>query len=253
MCSASHIRFAIFIYFMAFILFGLNYYASAETKKSISATTETIETSTQSEIEKNNTKSESNKATKIDKAKKESKKQKTLAKGKVKKMFAEFKTNKGSFKVELYFKHAPNTVENFVGLAEGTKEFTDPKTNKKVKRPFYNGLIFHRVIDGFMIQGGCPLGNGTGGPGYQFKDEFHPELKHSSPGILSMANAGANTNGSQFFITVAPTPHLDNRHSVFGKVVEGMTVVNTIAQSPTGSQDKPTQPITIESISIIRE
>src|SRR5690606_32085657 len=130
-------------------------------------------------------------------------------------MFAVFDTNKGKFKIKLFHDRVPKTVENFVGLAEGTKEFKDPKTNRKVKRNFYDGLVFHRVIDGFMIQGGCPLGTGTGGPGYQFADEFHSTLKHDKPGILSMANAGPNTNGSQFFITVAPTPHLDNRHSVF--------------------------------------
>src|SRR6266567_3436555 len=119
--------------------------------------------------------------------------------------YAAFKTSEGTFKVRLFDQEVPNTVANFVTLAEGTKEFTDPKTGKKAKRPFYDGLVWHRVIDGFMLQGGCPLGTGTGGPGYKFADEFHPKLRHSRAGILSMANAGAHTNGSQFFITLAPT------------------------------------------------
>ncbi len=129
--------------------------------------------------------------------------------------FAKFSTSEGDFKARLFDDKAPKTVANFVGLAEGTKEFTDPKSRAKVTRPFYNGLIFHRVIDGFMIQGGCPLGTGTGGPGYQFADEFGPGLRHDREGLLSMANAGPNTNGSQFFITLAPTGWLDNKHADF--------------------------------------
>src|SRR5262247_1437023 len=123
-------------------------------------------------------------------------------------LHAHFTTSEGPFTVRLFDEQAPNTVANFVGLAEGTKEFTDPKTGQKTKRPFYDGLIFHRVIDGFMIQGGDPLGTGTGGPGYTFADEFHPKLRHSKAGILSMANRGPNTNGGQFFITLVPTPWL---------------------------------------------
>lgn len=167
-------------------------------------------------------------------------------------MFAVFDTNRGKFKIRLYKDRAPKTVQNFVDLAEGNKEVRDPKSGKRSKKKFYDGLNFHRVIDGFMIQGGCPLGDGTGGPGYQFQDEFHPELKHNKAGILSMANAGPNTNGSQFFITVGPTPHLDNRHSVFGEVVEGMDVVNAIAKTKTRF-DKPIEPVTIKTVTIERE
>lgn len=168
-------------------------------------------------------------------------------------MFAVFETNQGNFKIKLFKDEVPNTVDNFVGLAEGTKEFTDPKSGEKVKRPFYNGLIFHRVIRDFMIQGGCPEGSGRGGPGYRFADEFKPNLKHSKAGILSMANAGPNTNGSQFFITLVPTPHLDNRHAVFGEVVEGMDVVNKIGTTKTGQMDRPVNEVKINSVKIIRE
>src|SRR6187399_1944215 len=145
---------------------------------------------------------------------------------------AHFVTSEGNFTIQLFENEAPNTVANFVGLAEGTKEFTDPKTGQKVKRPFYNGLIFHRVIPDFMIQGGDPEGTGRGGPGYKFADEFHPSLKHTKAGFLSMANAGPNTNGSQFFVTVAATPWLDNRHSIFGEVTEGYDVVEKISKVP---------------------
>lgn len=170
----------------------------------------------------------------------------------VKEMFALMKTNMGDMKIKLFHKRAPKTVANFVGLAEGTKEYTDPETGEKAKGKYYDGLIFHRVIPGFMIQGGDPLGVGTGGPGYQFDDEFHPELKHSKPGILSMANAGPGTNGSQFFITEAPTPHLDNRHSVFGEVVEGLDVVTKIANAKRDARDKPLEDVKIESLTIER-
>lgn len=172
---------------------------------------------------------------------------KTTQKGKD--MIAVFETNKGTFKIKLFPDKAPKTVENFVGLAEGTKEWTDPKTGSKVKKPFYDGLIFHRVIPDFMIQGGCPLGRGTGGPGYQFADEFS-DLKHSKAGILSMANAGPNTNGSQFFITVKETPWLDGRHTVFGEVTEGLDIVMSISKAKTAPGDKPLEDIVIKKLTI---
>ena len=165
---------------------------------------------------------------------------------------AEFATTEGSFTVRLFDQEAPNTVANFVGLAEGTKEWTDPRTQEKVKKPFYDGIIFHRVIAGFMIQGGDPLGQGIGGPGFKFADEFHPSLRHHKPGILSMANAGPNSNGSQFFITLAPTPHLDNRHSVFGEVTEGMDIVRRIGSTPIGRQDRPVKDVVINAVTITR-
>ena len=166
--------------------------------------------------------------------------------------YANFETSEGNFKVRLLDKEAPNTVANFTGLAEGTKEWKDPATGERRKAPFYNGIIFHRVINGFMIQGGDPLGQGTGGPGYNFADEFHPQLRHDKAGILSMANAGPNTNGSQFFITLGPTPHLDRRHSVFGEVVEGLDIVKKIGAVPTGRQDRPVTAVVINKVTIER-
>ena len=163
---------------------------------------------------------------------------------------ATFDTSEGTFKVKLHDDKAPNTVANFVGLAEGTKEWTDPKTGQKVKKPFYDGLVFHRVIDGFMIQGGCPMGNGMGGPGYKFADEFGPGLRHDREGLLSMANSGPNTNGSQFFITLAPTPWLDNKHAIFGEVVSGHDVVAKIGKTRTAAMDRPAKDITINSVKI---
>src|SRR6201998_1181651 len=153
--------------------------------------------------------------------------------------YAIFETSQGNIVVRLLEKEAPNTVANFVGLAEGTKEFTNERTGKKEKRPFYDGLVFHRVIPDFMIQGGCPEGSGRGGPGYKFADEFHPTLKHTKPGLLSMANAGPNTNGSQFFVTVAPTSWLDNKHSIFGEVTEGYDVVEKISKVARDGSDRP--------------
>jgi peptidyl-prolyl cis-trans isomerase A (cyclophilin A) len=167
-------------------------------------------------------------------------------------LYARFATSAGTFVVRLFEKDTPKTVANFVGLAEGTKAWKDPVTGESRSTPFYNGLIFHRVIADFMIQGGCPNGNGMGGPGYKFEDEFVPTLKHSKAGILSMANAGPNTNGSQFFITLVPTPWLDNRHSVFGEVVEGMDVITAIGTTKTGRQDRPVTDITIDALTIER-
>jgi peptidyl-prolyl cis-trans isomerase A (cyclophilin A) len=167
-------------------------------------------------------------------------------------VYAHFSTSDGDFVVRLFDKEAPKTVDNFVGLAEGSKSWTDPKTNQTVTRPFYDGLIFHRVIDGFVIQGGCPMGNGMGGPGYRFADEFGKGLRHDRAGILSMANAGPNTNGSQFFITLGPTPHLDNRHAVFGEVVEGLDVVKKIGKVATGRQDRPVNDVVMKQVTIER-
>lgn len=154
-------------------------------------------------------------------------------------------TSLGVFEAELYAKECPETVWNFINLAEGRQE-TEKGGN------FYDGLSFHRVIDGFVIQGGCPTGNGTGGPGYRFKDEFDPSLRHDSEGLFSMANAGPGTNGSQFFVTLGATPHLDNRHSVFGKVNKGIEVVRKIGTVKTGAMDKPVEPVIINKMTIRR-
>jgi peptidyl-prolyl cis-trans isomerase A (cyclophilin A) len=158
----------------------------------------------------------------------------------------------GDIIIQLFDDKAPNTVANFIGLASGAKEWSDPKTGEKVKRPLYNGTIFHRVIPGFMIQGGDPLGNGTGGPGFRFADEFHAELKHTKAGMVSMANAGPNTNGSQFFITQKATPWLDGRHSVFGVVVKGQNVVDAIINVPRDSRDRPVKDVVIKEVMISR-
>ena len=165
---------------------------------------------------------------------------------------ATFKTNRGDIVVNLFPNHAPETVENFVGLAEGTKDYRDDAGRSGEK--YYDGLGFHRVIEGFMIQGGCPLGTGTGGPGYTFKDEIHPELVFDKPYLLAMANAGPGTNGSQFFITVAATPWLNRKHTIFGEVADQASrdVVDAIATSPTGAMDRPADAVVIESVTIER-
>jgi peptidyl-prolyl cis-trans isomerase A (cyclophilin A) len=168
-------------------------------------------------------------------------------------LLAHFDTTEGKFTARLFDDKAPKTVENFVSLAEGSREWQDPRSGAAQKKPLYNGVVFHRVIDGFMIQGGDPLGTGTGGPGYKFGDEFHPSLRHDRAGILSMANAGPNSNGSQFFVTLVPTPHLNDRHSVFGEVVAGLDVVQRIGKVRTDGRDRPVTPVVINSVTIERK
>jgi len=166
--------------------------------------------------------------------------------------YATLHTNHGDIKIELFPDHAPKTVRNFVGLADGSQEWTDPRSGAKSQAPLYDGVVFHRVISGFMIQGGDPLGTGTGGPGYRFGDEFHPELQFTKPYLLAMANAGPGTNGSQFFITVAPTPWLNMKHTIFGEVAdaESRAVVDAIAAVPVGAMDRPKDAVVIESITV---
>ena len=170
------------------------------------------------------------------------------------KVYATLHTTAGDIEIELFANHAPKTVRNFVGLAEGTQEWVNPANRQKMQAPLYDGTIFHRVIDGFMIQGGDPLGQGTGGPGYRFGDEFHPELSFDRPYLLAMANSGPNTNGSQFFITVARTPHLNRRHTIFGEVTDqaGRDVVDAIASTRTSRGDRPVQDVRIDSVTIER-
>jgi peptidyl-prolyl cis-trans isomerase A (cyclophilin A) len=167
-------------------------------------------------------------------------------------LFATLSTNHGDVRVQLFPNHAPKTVKNFVGLADGSGEWTDPKTGKPGEGSLYSGTVFHRVISGFMIQGGDPLGTGTGGPGYRFNDEIHPELQFSKPYLLAMANAGPGTNGSQFFITVAATPWLNAKHTIFGEVADQASrdVVDAIAGTKVGQMDRPAQDVVIETIAI---
>jgi peptidyl-prolyl cis-trans isomerase A (cyclophilin A) len=168
-------------------------------------------------------------------------------------LYATLETNKGEIEIRLFEDHAPKTVANFVGLADGSTEWTDPKSgDKKSGESLYAGTIFHRVIPGFMIQGGDPLGTGTGGPGFRFGDEFHPELKFDKPYLLAMANAGPGTNGSQFFITVAPTNWLDRKHTIFGEVTKGTDVVDAIVATETGAQDRPKQEVVVSAVTIER-
>jgi peptidyl-prolyl cis-trans isomerase A (cyclophilin A) len=168
------------------------------------------------------------------------------------KLTATLQTNRGTVVIRLLPDYAPKTVSNFVDLAEGTREWTDPRTRKSAKARLYDGTIFHRVIPGFMIQGGDPLGTGTGGPGYRFADEFHPDLRFDRPYLLAMANAGPGTNGSQFFITVAPTPHLNGKHTIFGEVISGSEVVDDISEVATSRGDRPVQDVVLESVVIQR-
>jgi peptidyl-prolyl cis-trans isomerase A (cyclophilin A) len=167
-------------------------------------------------------------------------------------LYATMKTSMGEIVIRLFEDRALKTVANFVELATGTKAWSDPKSGQQVKRPLYNGTIFHRVIPNFMIQGGDPLGIGSGGPGYRFPDEFHPELRHDKPGILSMANAGPNSNGSQFFIIHQATPWLDGKHSVFGEVVKGHDVVEAIGNAPRDARDKPLTDIVLTEVVVLR-
>jgi peptidyl-prolyl cis-trans isomerase A (cyclophilin A) len=163
---------------------------------------------------------------------------------------AKLRTNRGTVTIRLFPNQAPKTVRNFVDLAEGTREWTDPRTGKPSDARLYDGTIFHRVIPNFMIQGGDPLGTGTGGPGYKFADEFHPDLSFNRPYLLAMANAGPGTNGSQFFITTVPTPHLNGRHTIFGEVIAGSDVVDQISKVATGRNDRPVDDVIIESVEI---
>ena len=170
------------------------------------------------------------------------------------KLTATLHTPAGDIVATLFPDQAPATVRNFVSLAEGSKEWSNPATGQKSNEPLYNGTIYHRVIEGFLIQGGDPMGNGRGGPGYQFKDEFHPALRFARPYLLAMANAGPGTNGSQFFITVGPPPHLNRRHTIFGEVADAdsRAVIDQIAKAPTDSQDRPREDVTITSIDVER-
>ena len=169
-------------------------------------------------------------------------------------LYATLKTNRGDIEVKLFANHAPKTVANFTELAEGTREWVDPRSGEKSSARLYDGTVFHRVISGFMIQGGDPLGTGTGGPGYRFPDEFHPELQFDRPYLLAMANAGPGTNGSQFFITVGPTPHLNRKHTIFGEVADGPSreVVDLIATAATGGMDRPVEAVVIDAVEVDR-
>ncbi|AXI78635.1 peptidylprolyl isomerase [Peterkaempfera bronchialis] len=169
-------------------------------------------------------------------------------------LFATLKTNRGDIVIKLFPNHAPKTVANFVELAEGSRKWTDPRNGQETTEPLYNGTVFHRVISGFMIQGGDPLGTGTGGPGYSFADEFHPELSFDRPYLLAMANAGPGTNGSQFFVTVAPTAWLTRKHTIFGEVADEASkrVVDAVATVPTRPGDRPLDDVVIESVEITR-
>lgn len=229
---------AIWIYLFAFILIAFNFHAEANTTTSESAkSAEKI----------------SGKAAKNAADKKETKSSKGTEskekKGKI--MFANIETTVGKIRIKLHGDKTPITVDNFVGLAEGTKEFTDPRTGKKEKKPYFDGVIFHRVVPGFVIQGGDPTGTGMGGPGYKFKNEPHPELKHDKPGIVAMANAGRDTNGSQFYITLAPLPDLNGDYTVFGEVVDGQKVVEAIANAPR-SGERPLDPVKMVKVTIER-
>ncbi len=243
---------AAWIYLFALLLIAMTFHAeAAEKTKADDSSAKTVESSADKADKKVSAKKEAGKKEKTKKL--ETEKNKKNEQKKDKEMIAVFETNMGTFKIKLFADKAPKTVGNFVDLAEGTKEWTDPKSGQKVKKAFYDGLKFHRVIANFMIQGGDPLGNGTGGPGFRFEDEFAPGLTHSKPGILSMANAGPNTNGSQFFITLAATPWLDGKHAIFGEVIEGMDVVSKIGVTRTGSMDRPVEDVVVTHLKIERK
>lgn len=167
-------------------------------------------------------------------------------------LYATLHTTMGDIELRLLPNHAPKTVTNFVGLAEGSRDWTDPKTRAKSSAPLYAGTLFHRVIPEFMLQGGDPLGTGMGGPGYTFADEIHPELSFDRPYLLAMANAGPGTNGSQFFITLAATPWLNRKHTIFGEVTSGQSVVDSIGKTATGRNDRPVTDVVINSVEIER-
>jgi peptidyl-prolyl cis-trans isomerase A (cyclophilin A) len=167
-------------------------------------------------------------------------------------LYVTLRTTLGEIELKLFPDHAPKTVRNFVELAEGSREWTNPNTGKATTEKLYDGTVFHRVIPGFMIQGGDPLGSGRGGPGYRFPDEFHPELGFTAPYLLAMANAGPGTNGSQFFITVAPTEWLTRKHTIFGEVTKGQDVVDAIATTPTGAQDRPLTDVVVNEVAVER-
>ena len=165
---------------------------------------------------------------------------------------ATLETSKGKIEIQLFEERASRTVENFVGLATGEREWTHPETGERMDGPLYDNVLFHRVIEGFMIQTGDPTGTGRGGPGYEFDDEFHDDLRHDGPGIVSMANSGPDTNGSQFFITLDAQPHLDDRHAVFGEVIDGMDVVREVGNVETDRDDKPKTDVYLENVEIHR-
>jgi peptidyl-prolyl cis-trans isomerase A (cyclophilin A) len=167
-------------------------------------------------------------------------------------LFATLRTNVGEIEVRLFPNHAPKTVRNFVELAEGAREWTDPGSGQRTSRPLYPGTIFYRVIPNFMVQGGDPLGSGRGGPGYRFSDEIHPELAFTRPYLLAMANAGPNTNGSQFFITVTPTKWLTGKHTIFGEVIRGTEVVDAISNVPRNAQDRPLTDVVLDEVTVER-
>ncbi len=242
----THIKKALWVYIAAFALVIFSFHSEAQ--ESAAAAPEKQATA------KEKTTQKEKKVATPEKKKSSKKTAECLPIKKGAKVIAEFDTSMGKFKVKLFPDKAPKTVENFVCLAEGTKEWKDPKTGAKKKEPFYDGLTFHRTIPDFMIQGGCPKGDGTGDPGYKFADEKN-DLTHKGPGIMSMANAGPDTNGSQFFITVAKTDWLDGKHTIFGEVSEGLDVVMNISKVKTNSprENRPVEEVKIKTVKIIRQ